>query len=167
MAWLFAEIRLNFSGKTNRYNAYADLLANPLVIPKPNGLCCPVCEIGYYLGGRDYIESIEGEICCYNPYPALEDVTPCNPDYRIEVGTLLEDLADAGFDMTPFTASGLDELNPYLGVSFSVLLAEFMATFGSDLNFIYSAFLLIINNGFYIICDAENTYIGLGTFTEG
>jgi hypothetical protein len=174
--YLFSTIRVNNATQEQRLDAFSRLKfsegakGSPLIVPKPNGLCCPLCEYdpesnltGYFIGSRAWINALEGDgatHCCRNYYPFFEGGDPCNATYRDEVGGLVSFFSGLGYDITPFNTDGLDELNPYFAASFLILKDEMEATF-TDIDTLYDAWMIIINEGFYVVCTDEDTIIGI------
>jgi hypothetical protein len=166
--YLFQQIRTNYPSKSGRIIFWQSFMLGdaPFVLPKPNGLCCPECEVNegefvYAIGGRGIIASLMTEhdtTCCLNQWAAVEEGDPCNELYAKEVGDFVTFLAGEGFDMTFATTSNFDEINPYFGVNWSVLESELRATF-PDLGDLAAAFNDLIRGGLYIFCDADKTII--------
>lgn len=173
--WLFSFIRSNYTTQVERLNAFSrlqfgDIKGSPIVLSKPNGLCCPECLISeglylYAIGPKSYIDAVEGSLCCRNTFPLDEEFTPCNITYRDEVGVLVSELSTAGKDVAPFNDLGLDEINPYFAATFDILKTEIELTF-TTIDFVYDAWMVILDNGFYVKCTDEITQLGIGNYLD-
>lgn len=169
MEYFFNYIRLNYKEDKVRLEAMNTLLDREVVLPKPNGLCCPLCEITvteggaisfqYIFGGEKIITPYKvGKTgwCCTNVFPLQDPDENCDANYISTIDTFI----------TPFTAGEITiieaekptESNPYFSATIHILTDEINATFVGD-DYKYLAFKSLLDKGFKIECNDTDMII--------
>jgi hypothetical protein len=141
MDWLFETIRTDYPSKAARFQFWEDFMsgAESFILPKPNGLCCPECEVSEGL----FLYAFSSEVLMD---ASLDGLTICE---RINTDTWTVGAEDYRF---------VSEVNQYFGVNQTILANQLSATF-SDAGQLHDAVLLLLDNGLAISCDATQMKI--------